>query len=99
MNINLLRECRQLLEDTSVEQQLRNLLLKIITAARHKFKSSSPEDLADELEALLQRANLSKPRLLSKEQYNVMAEVWSELGDNSPDVETIASRALMRLSA
>jgi hypothetical protein len=47
---------------------------------------------------MLERVSLAKPPLLSKSQYDAVAEVWEALTDNLTDVEAAAGRALMRVS-
>jgi hypothetical protein len=82
-----------------VERRVRDTLLQIVSAARHRYKARSAEDLADDLEVMLRHVNLSKPPRLSKAQYDAVAEVWSALtGDDLREVEAAAGRALMRMS-
>jgi hypothetical protein len=87
-------------EDTAedVKRRVRDKLREIVSAARHRYKTSTPEDLADDLEVMLRHANLAKPPKLSKAQYDAVAEVWSALGDDLGEVEAMAGRALMRMS-
>lgn len=96
---SLLRDMRGLLaESKDIEKQLRDKLREIATAAKHRYKAKSPEDLADELEELLKQANLSKPPALSPKQYDAVAGVWQALGDEPDEVERAAGRALMQMS-
>jgi uncharacterized protein (DUF2267 family) len=82
----------------ALENSLRDLLRRIASAARARYKTESPDDLGDELEEMLERVSLAKPPLLSKSQYDAVAEVWEALTDNLTDVEAAAGRALMRVS-
>ena len=82
----------------TIEQEIRDKLREVVSAAKHRYKATSAEDLADDLEVILRRANLSHPPILSKKQYASVAEVWEALGDDLGEVEVLASRALMRLS-
>lgn len=81
-----------------LENRVRDMLRKVVSAAKHRYSAASPEDLADELEEVLQKVSLAKPPVLSKQQYDAVAEVWEALGDDLGSVESLAGRALMRLS-
>ncbi len=82
----------------TIEQEIRDKLREVVSAAKHRYKATPAENLADDLEVILRRANLSHPPILSKKQYDAVAEVWEALGDDLGEVEVLASRALMRLS-
>lgn len=84
--------------DKTIDQEVRDKLREVVSGAKHRYKATSAEDLADDIEVILRRANLSHPPILSKKQYDAVAEVWEALGDDLGEVEMLASRALMRLS-
>jgi hypothetical protein len=85
-------------EGQNIEQDIRDKLREIVTAAKHRFKSTKPEDLSDELEELLKKASLQKPPALTAKQHQAVASVWDVLGSDIAEVEAAAGRALMLMS-